>query len=634
MRRPTRRGLLAAATAGAAGAAGAAGPARAADPWRDLDTRRIGEIAAWLPERPAGMGPPGADRAAWGHPAIAERLRPLTQAAAPLPGSPFPPWRDEDYLEFSRNGQRMAGERMMEARRWRLYPLLAAECVEWSGRHRAAIEEALLELCRQPSWTLPAHDAALRNLRDRNHDIDLLAAATALDLAQALHLMGDAIDPATRRLVLDTLEHRAFGPLRRTLQTGRGHFWITAPHNWNAVCLGGVVPAALAALSGRAERAVFAAAAEHHIRAYLSGFDAGGYTSEGPSYWNFGVSHFLRLREVLSAATEGRLDLLADAKTRAMALYGTRIEMLPGNVAAFGDAGFGLRVDTLSTAYANEAFGLAPAPRLRDLPVTPTWPFMTSPMANVALLAFATPRPAPAHLVAPAPAERSSLFEEAQVLVSRPGPGGTLAVTIKGGRNGTNHSHDDIGSYAIGVGRDQPVGDPGAPRYTARTFGPDRYAIRAINSWGHPVPRPGGQLQRRAAEVRVAPPEVTLDEAMDSFAIDLAPAYALPGLERLLRRMRHDRRGSGAIRIEDRFSASVPIAFETALVTTGEWRRHGDVLEFRRGAGRLRARLSASAPFDVEASTVAEDGLAFTRIAVVLAGTHRSGFVAAEYEPA
>ena len=77
-------------------------------------------------------------------------------------------------------------------------------------------------------------------------------------------------------------------------------------------------------------------------------------------------------------------------------------------------------------------------------------------------------------------------YGDAGVLLSRRRAGGDLAITIKAGGNGP-HSHNDIGSYSIGLGTTQPVGDPGGPSfYTAETFSPKRLQSLLLNSYWAP----------------------------------------------------------------------------------------------------------------------------------------------------
>src|SRR5689334_22275024 len=184
--------------------------------YAELDDGRITEIAAQLPVKPAGFGPACADRAAWGAPQIAVRLKAVIEAADLLLDRDFPAWNDTAYLEYSQRGSRPNGERMMNARTAWLYPLVLAECVAGAGRYLRAIERTLGELDDQPTWTWPAHDAALRNFLHHDYEVDLLAADTAHDIAQALYMLGDKLSPALRQRTLDTLNLRVFAPVRRT----------------------------------------------------------------------------------------------------------------------------------------------------------------------------------------------------------------------------------------------------------------------------------------------------------------------------------------------------------------------------------------------------------------------------------
>jgi hypothetical protein len=159
------------------------------------------------------------------------------------------------------------------------------------------------------------------------------------------------------------------------------------------------------------------------------------------------------------------------------------------------------------------------------------------------------------------------------VLVARPAAGGRLAVTIKAGGNGS-HSHNDIGSFAIGLGATQPLGDPGGPYfYTSRTFTADRYQSRLLNSYGHPVPVVAGRLQLDATKVHAPVLKTQFTDATDTMTIDLTNAYDSPGLRRLERTMRFSRAGDGAVEIEDRFELNGAAEVEESLPTHGAWKQ-------------------------------------------------------------
>lgn len=598
--------------------------------WDEPAAARIDMLAQWLPAAPEGFGPPCSARAEWT--AQGARLGELRRAADKLLAQDFPAWDEDAYLEYSRSGQRPRGERMMNARKAWLYPLVLAECAEYAGRYLPALERALDRLLSQPTWTWPAHDAKLRNLRESRYEVDLLAADTALELAQTLYLLGERLQPATRARLAAALEVRVFAPLRASFKSGKDHWWLTAQHNWNAVCLSGVVGAALTVLPDPRDRALFAAAGEHYIREYIKGFPEDGYSVEGPGYWNYGFSHFVMLRARLMQATAGRLDLFAAPKVAAIARYGFGIEMLPGNIAPFGDASPNTRVDGWTLSYLQDAFSQPASGRFGALSLSAAQRANDAPMTAALAVLFLPVVPAQAQAGLAEPGLRT-WFAQSGVLVARPAPGRRLGVSIKAGGNG-NHSHNDIGSYSIALGAEQPTGDAGMTVYSARTFSKERYAIRAINSWGHPVPVVDGALQIEATRAQPRVLKVAFSDAGEQFVLDLAPAYMSPRLEALTRTLNFLREGEGRVEIEDRFAYSRPAAFETALITRGGWQQleDGSLLLWQKHE-RLRVRIEASAAFSLQAETVEEEGLRFTRVGIALREPQQTGFVRVTFTP-
>lgn len=611
---------------------GIAAPAVAAS-YVELDAARVTQIASLLVDAPQGSGPRCSDRGAWQTPEVAARLSAVTAAAAKLLGQSFPVWNDEAYLEYSSQGSRPNGERMMNARKAWLYPLVLAECIEGKGRFIAAIEHTLVELDTQATWTWPAHDVTLRNLRNHDYEVDLLAADTAHELAQTLYMLGDRLHAEVRQQTMAALEARIFAPMRRSFKTGgKDNWWLQADHNWNAVCLKGVVGAALAVLPDRQDRAMFVAAGEHYIRKYVGGFTADGYALEGPGYWNYGFSHFTELRELLMNATDAQLDLFADAKVRNIALYGFRIEMLPGNVAAFGDASRNTKMDGFTRAYANQVLSLGMPQHLSELPLAASQPANSAPLVRAVMSLFAQPTRVTSS-GGSATVGLQSYFDQVGVLVSRPASGGRLGVSIKAGGN-ANHSHNDIGSYAIALGAEQPTGDMGATVYSAKTFSKERYTIKGINSWGHPVPVVASELQGEATKLHPKVLSTRFSDAADEIVLDMSSAYSALALRSLTRSLRHERGVNENVQIEDRFAFSWPQDFEVALIAGGGWQQRDDgKIELWQKNEHVLASIEASGPIELIGEKVDDEGLIFTRIAIRLKAAAREGFVRVKFMP-
>jgi hypothetical protein len=547
-------------------------------------------------------------------------LQSFVSQAEQVLNTPLPAFDEQAYLQFTRTGDRQPMERNLHSRMDQLIPLVMAECAEYQGRFLPRIANVMDSLAAMPSWTLSATDPQLLNLHGARYYVDLNAADMADNLAEALYLLGDRIPAATRQHVMVEMQRHVFDPMRKSFEQGdsardhNGNWWLYADMNWNAVCIKGVTGAALAVLPNVEDRALFVAAAEHYIQHYIVGFNPDGYDTEGLGYWNYGFSHFIELRENLLRATKSKIDLLASSKMRKVALFGIEFPMMPGNAAAFGDAGVMPRADAHLIQMIDHIFQIAPEagePDRRDIGVQ-----------HVGLTSLALDLFPVSGDELPTPPEVShhdleTYYADSGVLVSRNAPGQDLAITIKAGGN-TNHSHNDIGSFVIGLDGGQPVGDPGGPRYyTKETFGPHRLDSRLLDSFGHPVPEIGGHLQLDATKVKVNVLSHTFRPEKDSITIEMTPAYDTPALKSLTRTMVHSRAGKGSIEIIDKFDLAQPTEIIESLPTHGSWKKVDDhTLLFSQNGQHLKVEIDAPAPISVSETKVNDYGNPFTRVAV------------------
>jgi len=601
-----------------------------------LDASEVRAVAALLPERPAGLGRPITDREAWRRLARHPAFRSVVQRAEALAAEPLPPQPDDLYLDFSRTGNRRRWERVAWARRGRVSRFALAECLEDRGRFLRPLEETIRALAAERTWVMPAHDRGLANFEGRAVTIDLGSSGLGVELATALYLLGDRLSPEVQRLVRENLERRLFVPYRRMVAGRQGAYWLRVTNNWNAVCLANVTGAALATLPSRTDRAWFVVAARKYIANFLRGFTSDGYCSEGLGYWHYGFGHFLLLSEAIYQATDGRVDLLAMPEAREPALFGFRIEIQHGVCPAFADCSVETRPSRRMLHFIGRRLGLGADPA-QDAVVLPTAGGLFESM----MYSFpnsATRAPA-SKTKAPGPGLRT-WFKEACVLIGRPGPGSAcrMGVALKGGHNAEHHNHNDVGSYVVVVDDAPVLLDPGAEVYTARTFSGRRYESNVLSSFGHPVPRVAGTLQRTGRGARAVVLRTDFTDAADALVLDLRPAYKVPGLARLERSFVYCRDGAGSLTVTDVVEFAEPQAFETALVTLGEWRKVEDgVLSVRwRGKG-VRVGIEAEGGrVDVAAQTIREDVRAPalpTRIAVRFAEPVRRGRITLRITP-
>ena len=587
---------------------------------------RISAIAQMLPDKPAGFGTPCADHAAWA--GAPQYFKGSIEQAEAFIASPLPPWEDNAYRRFSRDGDRNEGQAMLERHTGQLTPLVLAECIEWKGRFLPRIAEQLDAISAEKSWTLPAHDAKLLNFNGTRYYVDLNAATLGHAVAEALYLLGDKIPADTRKRAIDALELHVFGPMRRTYAGKELPLldWVHAKHNWNAVCFNGVTDAALTILPDRSDRALFVAAAEHWSPNYLDSFSESGYDNEGIGYWVYGFSNYSMLREHLWYSTGGKMDLFDVPKARKAALFGFQFAMLPGVYADFGDAHFGYSPEKSFLAYIDRTFGLGVYSD--DLAI-----LRARPGGLPEAMEAAFPLESQRHDESDNSSGLRAWYPENGILVARPATGGDFAITIKAGGNG-NHSHNDVGSYSIGMKGTQPVGDPGGPGfYNADTFNSKRYTYRLLNSFGHPVPEIDGKQQLEATHVHPTVVSTNFTDGDDTIVMDITAAYDDPNLKKVLRTMRYARANGGSVELTDDFEIDGPAEVVESFPTHGTMKQiDAKTVQIDFNDAHVQIAVDVAGGFTLTQDKVDDMGNPFTRIGAAI-HLKRSGKVVMRFRP-
>lgn len=572
-----------------------------------LDANRIAEIAQWLPEKPRGVGPTIEDRAAWERVGKSPHFAKTVKAAEELRKKSVPELTDDLFLDFSRTGNRSRCQSVLSQRHGRLPAFVMAECIENKGRFLPDIEQSIREICSEKTWVLPAHDRSLANFKGETQEVDLVVAAVSWELATTHYWLGEKLSPEIRTLVRSELDRRTIDSMESYVKTGKPRmWWATGTNNWNAVCLAGVTGTALAMEPSRERRAFFVAAAEKYIQYFKKGFTSDGYCSEGMGYWNYGFGNFVLLAETLIQATDGKLDLFTDPLIKEVALFGPRMEIIPGVYPSFADCAIGSKPDTRMMAFLSRRFQLG----MSDVESAGIGLAGVSSSSLFSFGIYGFDNSATA--IPPAKEgfgrKLRNWFSEAGILICRPNdPESGLGAALKGGHNSEHHNHNDVGSYVVALAGKTPLLDPGGEIYTARTFSKDRYVSGVLNSFGHPVPRFGETLQKtgRAAAAKVLKAEFT-DQA-DTLVLDLRAAYPVKGLKKLQRTFGFSRAGRGSLTVTDEVELEEATPFETALITFSKWQLDGNRLRVGSDAGAVDVAIDThGAEFSVEDTEIHE----------------------------
>lgn len=537
---------------------------------------RAEQLTGWIAATPsAGFVPTLADRAYWAALAktpIADEAIKSAKAFAARPTPALPP---ELYDDYKKTGQRKPYERPYGERMERLKAFVLAEGLsEQAGAYLSLIEAELEAILSEPTWAMPAHSAQFASAADARRHVDLGAAMRAWNLASVDRLLDDRLSSAMRTRIRGEVRERVLAPYLERARAGdaRGWWWMSTTNNWNAVCHSGVLGAALLLEEEAGARAEFAAIFEAGTRRFIAGFADDGFCHEGLGYWNYGFGHYVVGAEALRRATGGMLDLLETGKVRRIAEFGARWQIAGNIYPGFSDV----------TLSAKPAGWLADFIALRfDLGRVEGEPRLTGNSLYQILFDLSLPR-AGGGTVALARSGGLPLrdwFPDGGALVVRPQPAERgLAAAFKGGHNAQPHNHNDLGSFVVLSNGRRILTDLGGDTYVRDTFGPKRYTSGVLNSFGHPVPRVAGKLQRTGKEAKAVTVRVDFSEAEDLWEMDITSAYDVPALERLTRTFVFRRGGAaaGSLEIIDRVrfrAGEKPQDFDTALVLRGKQAR-------------------------------------------------------------
>ena len=483
--------------------------------------------------------PSAADRPAW-EGISAEYRQEIRELASAYAQIPYPVRSASGFLAFARTGDRQADEQPYFTRRRKLCAAVLNCCADPEAGLDDVIDGIWL-LCEESSWVISAHNInpipgaptpAEYPLPDiRKPYIDLFCAQTGMILSLTSTLLGkqlDRVSPLIRRRIRDEIRKRILQPFMKT-----DEFWWMGVrrsdlNNWTPWILSNVmVCAVLDPMPGQKLAGLLERACEILDR-YLGVLPEDGGCDEGAGYWNMAGGALLDCLTLLEKVTGGTMSFRDNEKIRNILRFPVSVAMGDGWFANFADCDArpfisGERMETAGrmlkdpalTALGRRMRGTI-ADQLNDVPH----------LTRALDLIFHPPAPETGEA-----AEKPGdvFLPDLQVRLVRRG-GWTLA--CKGGHNGENHNHNDVGSFILMQDGDPAVVDAGNMTYTAKTFSRERYTLWNVRAAWHNLPMIGGNEQREgrehaAREVRCTP---------DGMELDLAGTYdAAAGVQRLKR---------------------------------------------------------------------------------------------------
>jgi len=493
--------------------------------------------------------------------AVREEILREAEAASKLP---WPMRPATGFLAFSRSGSRKADEDPYFLRRRKLCWAVLA-CGLGETRYLDDVVDGVWCICEETSWVISAHNvnpipgapsAAEYPLPDPEKPyIDLFSAQTGMILALTAQLAGDSLDqvsPMLRERIRREIRRRILDPFMNT-----DDFWWMGFRrkdlcNWTPWIVSNVMICALAQPLGPGLLPELLIRACGMLDRWLAVVPPDGGCDEGAGYWNMAGGALLDCLELLESATDGVLSCWQDEKIRNILSFPGKAEIGGGFFLNFADCDAvpflsGERIQTAGEKLGDPslaALGLrlrrSPGAELSDVP-------HFSRLLKALTHPYESPKETGASAPLPGKSPEDVWLPDLQVRLVRRG-GWTLA--CKGGHNGENHNHNDVGSFMLYLDGAPEIVDAGNMTYTAKTFSDRRYELWNTRSGYHNVPLIGMFEQAAGAEYRASEVEFL----PDGLRLDLAKSYPSgAGVLRCLRTLNLDPDG---LSLTDRITLS------------------------------------------------------------------------------
>lgn len=460
-------------------------------------------------------------------------------------GKPWPALPVTEFARFKSDGNRTGYEQLSFSRRRQLAALVMAEIAEGRKRFVPDIINGLHCVLEETWWGIPAHYGKNIPLYEEQ-TVDLFNAETAGLIAWTAYMLAadiDSFSPLLRKRIDSEITRRILRPAAKT-----DYWWKRAGMNWNPWIASNWLACILICEHDREKQKEGVAQILAALDCFIDAYPADGGCDEGPNYWDRAAASLFDCLNLLSLATDGRIDISGNPKIKAMAAYAYKLYVGKGRCVNFADANINTMALQLNVAYpfglyigdhtmkqfaayiahekdfANNAAGIYAN--------SGNWPALARELfllRNVNGLMSEQPNePKPDDIWLP----------DLQIMTSRRH---NLFVAMKGGTNGESHNHNDVGSFIVYSDGSPLIVDPGVGSYTAKTFGNQRYEIWSMQSQYHNLPVINGMGQKDGKQYTASAARYSKGR----LCLDIAKAYPKEaGVRQWTRELRMNGKGN------------------------------------------------------------------------------------------
>ncbi len=484
-----------------------------------------------------------------------------------------------DYMEFERTGARTVMEQPYHANVNKLSSLMMAELAEGKGRFIDDIINGVWLFCDMKGWASPAHlngsQPSRRALPDDSGIlIDLVSGDLSALLSWCHYFFKDEMDkvnPYFSHRLKNELKIRTMDPYMEN-----DNYWWQAfnlkpgglVNNWNPWCNSNVLITFLLMEDNQARLAEAVYRSMLSVDKFLNYNNSDGACEEGPSYWGHAAGKLYDFLQVLSYATNGKINMFDNSMVKNMGEYIVNSYIGDGWVVNFADASAkGDGLSGLIYRYGS-AVGSQPMQQFASylLKSGSKEKYFYSGRDLFRTLENIRVYPQVEAASSVIKHNQTCWYPETEFCYMRSNDGWFFGA--KGGYNDESHNHNDVGSFILFHNNKPVFVDAGVGTYTRKTFSSERYTIWTMQCNYHNLPIINGVPQSYGKKFRSA--DAAFNKGKRTFSLDISNAYAENAGVKLWNRS-YTLKQKGGLVIVDKFtinsaSSANVVNFLTCLV--------------------------------------------------------------------
>lgn len=433
------------------------------------------------------------DRKSWQNARKSKYADMIIKKADSIEAGKVPQLLFSEFRRYPADGDRVGYQNLYYKRRADMGYLALALCLTGDKeKYMGRLLDHVLAITEEFTWCIPAHSHWVKTTYMNREPVDLFAAETGAVMAILHHILGEELDKEIeglsekiRKMSLQRVVYNTFYD-PETSETN-GWYSTSNPVNWTPWCSYNVL---LTAILLEKDNVQLAAVIRELLRInanYASRYSDDGYCDEGPSYYSkaglklFGVLHLLHKIRLASMDR-----IFAMPRIRAIFEFIAHLRIGKNHQVNFGDA---------SPVFLPEFGDVLPCGEILKSDImkelgsgaTAALGHCGDHLNTGYKLLFDLPE-----LPAQVSAGASFSYFKNRLAILR---SNDFSVALKGGSNGEEHNHNDLGHVTIYYKGEPVIVDPSHEYYARINFSSKRYTLWYTRGSGHNAPVFGGVEQ-------------------------------------------------------------------------------------------------------------------------------------------